>query len=191
MTARRAIPCMAALVCLLLLPIPAYALRVVSHWEGYVAPTQTFEFSITLDSIPDFFTFDQQGRAKDQFQYWISWDLHPGDPNYPFVHPDVLVRGPMTDTPGGLPVCGTTGGGGPGCAGGWGPNRGIVPYQLNGSTITWSVPRDMLGDSDGVFSYFLGVTRYGGFTDQRTGNSGQGPVATRPETWGRIKQIYR
>jgi hypothetical protein len=181
----------ASLVTLLLLAAPAHALTIVSHYEGYVASSQTFEFVITFSAPPDFNTVDGLGRRKDDFQYWITWDLHPLDPLYPWIHPNVLVR-LSTQEPGSIAVCNASGGSSdPDCTGGWGSRRGTVPFSLTGSVITFVLPRDVLGDPDGVFQYFLGVSSYGGFTDTRTGVSTQGTVATLSRTWGRIKTMYR
>jgi hypothetical protein len=175
---------------ILLAPAAAPALQIVSHVEHYDAPSQTFHFSITFSGPPDFFTVDQYGRTKDAFQYWITWALHISDPLYPLGTPDVLVRGVEINTAGGIPIRDRSGEGGPN-SGGWGPIRGIVPYQLSGPTITFDVPQAMLGDPDGKFSYYLGVFVYGATTDERTGVSDDNTVSAARESWGRIKRLYR
>ena len=175
---------------ILLAPVAAWALQIVSHVEHYDAATQTFHFSITLNGPPDFFTVDEFGRNKDAFQYWITWALHPSDPFYPYLTPDVLIRGGEINTAGGIPIRDRTGDGGPN-SGGWGPIRGVVPYQLIGSTITFDVPQAMLGDPDSRFSYYLGVVLYGATTDYRMGISTDSTVPTAHQSWGRVKRLYR
>jgi hypothetical protein len=46
-------------------------------------------------------------------------------------------------------------------AGGWGPVRGTVPFQLSGKTLTFTAPLAMLGDDDGVFAYRVFATNAG------------------------------
>jgi hypothetical protein len=173
-----------ALAAVLTAPRSAVALTIGPHLELYDPADDTFYFSLTLSGVPVL-----DAETHDSFQYWISWDLHPGDPLYPFIHADVIVRGGEI-TGGQIPIRDATGDGGPN-SGGWGPIRGMVPYTLTGSTITFAVPRALLGDPDGSVSYFVGVLFAGGFTDTRTGNSTTGSVPTVRTTWGRVKALYR
>jgi hypothetical protein len=174
----------------LLAPIKAHALQIVSWYVQNDPSSQTVYFSFTLNGAPDLLSTDSFGRAKDEFQYYVNWTLHPSDPNYPEIYPDVIVRGGEIALRGGIPIRDAGSGGNPEPgSGGWGPIRGIVPYQLAGNTVTFQVGYTMLGDSDGVFSYGLGIYSYGDTTDFRTGNSTE-PVATRASSWGRIKALY-
>ena len=189
MRRRLALACPMAFT-ILLAPIAAHALTIVTHIEHYDAASQSFHFSITFSGPPDFFTVDEFGRNLDAFQYWFNWDLYPGDPFHPLGMCDVLARGPEIRFGAGIPIRDRTGNGGPN-AGGWGTLRGTVPYQLVGSTIDFDVPQAMMGDPDGKVAYYLGVFRFGGTTDQRTGNSDESPVPTAPASWGRLKRLYR
>src|SRR5262245_19873132 len=107
------LPRLALFLGALLLAAPASALTIVSHFEQYDPATDSFAFSITFDGAPDFFTLDEFGRTTDAFQYWITWELHPGDPIFPYVTPDVLVRGSELRFGAGIPIRDRTGDGGP------------------------------------------------------------------------------
>jgi len=174
-----------ALVLQLWSPISAHALTIVSQSVNYLPATESFEFAITLSGPPDFVTVDGLGRQKDGFQYWVRWDVL----GTPFTSPNVIVRSPDPGI-GQLGICNADGINPHPVCSTWGSLRGSVAYQLNGATVTFSVPRTTLGDPDGVVSYFLGVLNFGGFTDTRSGIS-TGPTPAAPATWGRIKLIYR
>jgi hypothetical protein len=45
--------------------------------------------------------------------------------------------------------------------GGWGSIRGSVPYTLSGNVFSLLVPLQLIGDSDGNFSYRLEWYEYG------------------------------
>jgi hypothetical protein len=47
-------------------------------------------------------------------------------------------------------------------SGGWGSIRGSVPYTLSGNVFSLLVPLELIGDTDGKFSYQLMWTEYGG-----------------------------
>ena len=176
---------------LVLVPGTARSLQIVSHNEHYDPLTQVFQFTLQLSAPPDLFTVDEFNRGQDEFQYWITYDL-PADPFYPLVTPDVLIRGSEIRWSGGIPVRERTGGDGGPHTGGWGPIRGIVPYQLIGSVITFSIPRELLGDPDGKFAYFLMVLVYGSDVDHRMGVSdGPEAVPVLRTSWGSVKRMYR
>lgn len=174
---------------LLALPAMARALTLFGHVEHYDAATDAFEFTIHFSGPPDFMTADSFGRPRDSFQYWIVYPIDR-DPFLPYITPDVLVRGDEIRFGGGIPIRDRTVDGGPN-SGGWGPIRGTVPFVLSGSTLTFTVPRSVLGDPDGRFAYYLGVFSFGGTTDFEMGISDSQPVAARETTWGRIKSLYR
>ena len=122
-------------------------------------------FSITFNRAPDFFHTDAAGNPHDAFQYWC--DNTPG--GFEFAGPDVaVIRGPeirfndtipirdsINDTKQELPH-----------AEGWGPERGEVPFQLDGDTITFAVPWHMLDETDGRFSYRLFAFQDGTLTNE-------------------------
>jgi len=173
-----------------LLPATAHGVTIVSHSEHYDASNQTYYFNITFNAPPDFFTVDSNGNNLDSFQYQIDYNI-TDPPFYPAGHPTVLIRGSEIKTSNAIPIRDATGDGGPN-SGGWGPIRGIVPYQLVGAVLTFSVPFAMIGDPDGQFAYYLLITRFGGTADERTGISDRGetvPVAR--SSWGRVKALYR
>jgi hypothetical protein len=168
---------------------PARALTIVSHVEHYDAGSDAFQFAITFSVAPEFYVFDEFGRHKDEFQYFITWVLHPENTSYPIFNADVVIRMPESASVTDIRVRDATGPEEPG-SGGWGPIRGSVPYVLDGATITFQIPRTMLGDSDGVVSYALLIGTYGTTTDERKGISDNGPVAAVRGTWGGIKALY-
>ena len=56
-------------------------------------------------------------------------------------------------------------------SGGWGSIRDSVPYTLSGNVFSLLVPLELIGDSDGKFSYQLMWTEYGrigGYIDAET-----------------------
>lgn len=177
---------------LALVPLTADALTIVAHQEHFDAERRVFEFSVTFSAEPDLFTIDQVGREKDAIQYWINWGLFPNDPYHTLFESDVVIAVRELRTLGQIPVRDRTGPGEPG-PGGWGPIRGLVPYTLVGPTIRFEVPAAMLGDDDGVVSYYLMMLTYGGWTDYRAGISDQPdpPVHTAKSTWGRIKALQQ
>jgi hypothetical protein len=56
-------------------------------------------------------------------------------------------------------------------SGGWGSIRGSVPYTLSGNVFSLLVPLELIGDTDGKFSYQLMWYEYGamqGYIDAET-----------------------
>lgn len=138
------------------------ALMVVYESAIYIPETNEVQFTLIFNQVPDLFTLDEYGRQRHSFQYFII-----GDPSLPYPQKyDALVRGseitestlvirsvlPPTDEPG---------------SGGWGPLRGVVPYQLNETVLTFSAPLDMLSDhsQDGNFNSELMLLEYGATSD--------------------------
>jgi hypothetical protein len=173
----------------LLLPAQSNALSILAHQEHFDSGTQTFQFSITLSAAPDFYTVDQFGREKDMFQYWITWQPNPLA-TWPYGNPDVLVRGPEIYVNGTLPVRDAKGPQDP-TSGGWGPIRGSVPYALNGTVLTFTIPQSVIGDADGVFQYYLIVDGNFGATEEIRAGISDGPVPAAAASWGRVKAFYR
>lgn len=180
----------ALLLALVALPAIARALTLLGHVEHYDSGTDAYEFTIHFSGPPDFMTFDSFHRQADSFQYWIV-DRTDRDPLFPWITPDVVVRGEEIHFGAGIPVRDRLGGDGAPGSGGWGPIRGIVPFVLTGNTLTFTVPRTVIGDTDGQFAYYLGVFVYGATTDVAMGLSDALPVAAQGTTWGRIKSLYR
>lgn len=173
----------------LLVAKPATALTIASQAVEYRPLQRVFHFTLTFSGVPDFFTVDEAGRPKDEFQFYLTWQLHPTNPSFAMREPDVLVRGGEIRTAGGIPIRDSAGEGGEG-SGGWGPIRGIVAYELSGQTVTFDVPRGIIGDDDGRVAYGLLVCEYGGETDETWGSTDT-PVPVASQSWGRLKALYR
>ena len=50
-------------------------------------------------------------------------------------------------------------------SGGWGEIGGLVPYQLDGTKLTFTASLQEIGDIDGQFGYALHLCEYGATTD--------------------------
>lgn len=129
-------------------------------------------FAIEFTTIPDFFTAgDAVGTERHAFQAFIDADPHDGGD--PFFGPGVsVVRGPEIrfDPDHALRVRATDGpDDGDPANGGWGPVRGRVPYELDGTVVRFALPWDVVADSDGVFAYVLESYEDGGLTSSVTG----------------------
>jgi hypothetical protein len=121
-------------------------------------------FDLHFDARPDFQTVDEHGRVADSFQYEIDAN-GPASKELPVNFIDAVVRGDEIrvanalrvrggwgDTPDPDPV-----------AGGWGPVRTTVPFNLDGGHLSFEVPLSALGDgaADGIFSYRVFTTDFG------------------------------
>ena len=123
-------------------------------------------FTLTFNRPPDFRTVDSLGRQADSFQYFII-----GDPSLPYPNNyDAIIRGeelhsssPLLRVRNSRPTDPTVP---PSVSGGWGTVRGMVPYQLTGNVLTFSMPLGLISDhgADGPFSYDLELYQYGGLT---------------------------
>jgi hypothetical protein len=54
-------------------------------------------------------------------------------------------------------------------AGGWGPVRALLPFELDGRTLTFSTGLSAIGDDDGKFRYRVFTTHQGAITSQAIG----------------------
>ena len=166
----------------------ARALTLVSHTFTVEPATNSVRFELTLSGVPDFLILDAASRPRDEFQFWITYD--PARMNQASGTPDVLIRSGEIPWTGQIVVRAGSPHGNDPHSGGWGPVRGMVPFTVVGSTVSFSVPLATLGDADGVFGYFLGVLQWGGFTSTVV-SRWPNPVAAAPSTWGRLKSLYR
>jgi hypothetical protein len=120
-------------------------------------------FSLTFDQHPSFVAIDS-GQLK-AFQYEI--DVNSEDATKPigFDQIDTIIRGAEIWEGQGIPVRERDGNGGA-HAGGWGPVRAMLPFNVddNTNTLTFSTPLSTLGDTDGKFRYRLFTTDNGGLT---------------------------
>ena len=120
-------------------------------------------FSLTFDQRPSFVAIDS-GQLK-AFQYEI--DTNSDDASKPIVFDqiDTIIRGAEIWEGQGIPVRDRDGNGGA-HAGGWGPVRAMLPFDVDEqtNTLTFSAPLSALGDTDGKFRYRLFTTDNGGLT---------------------------
>ncbi len=127
-------------------------------------------FRLTFNQTPDFALVPGNGQANT-FQYEIdpNWGGQ-GDPGASLSFNDIssIVRGAEVFQGAGLPLRERDGDGGP-IAGGWGPVRDVVPFNLDGQTLTFTAPLDSLGDSDGIFRYRVFSTDHGTVSSEARG----------------------
>lgn len=129
--------------------------------DGYVGNIHdgNVTFSLTFNRRPDFFKADPLGRQAEGFQFYISTDTAaPGDflPG-PYVS---LVRGCEIWTSDSIPIRNDGPPSSDSDSGGWGTVRGCVSFDLDGRTVTFSVPSSVL-NVKGPFAYSLLLTTYG------------------------------
>lgn len=149
-------------------PAYSYAAMITAYSTTIDSVQQDVAFSITFDSVPDFYTTDSYGRQADDFQYFIDSD---GIVNYPYY--DAIVSGANIATYGDITVQNPTPGDNTG-PGGWGAVAGETPFTLTGTTVNFSVSWALLGNTDGNFIYALYAGSYGSGGQYLYGNtSGQ------------------
>lgn len=130
-------------------------LEALSYDSVVNVDARSITFELLLNRPPDFFTLDSVGRQADAFAYYF--DTRPGV--------NALLTFFGEGPPGGvqsriwtldIPVSGMLSV--------MGPQPGTVPYTLNGSELSFTVPFQMLGEEDGRFSYRFELYEYGGWT---------------------------
>jgi hypothetical protein len=148
--------------------VPAEAaLMVLSQSAEVNLDSSSVLFQIEFNREPDFFTTDEYDRQADAFQYFIDADggfpIFKGTDIY-YSNLESLIRGSEIHLGGdvrirnALPPDPDMSVG----WGGWGSIRGSVPYTLSGNVLSLLVPLQLIGDTDGKFSYELMWTEYGG-----------------------------
>jgi len=116
---------------------------------------RTITFELLLNRPPDFFTLDSVGRQADAFAYYF--DTRPGV--------NALLTFFGDGPPGGVQSrIWTLDIPSSGMLSVMGPQPGTVPYTLNGSDLSFTVPFQMLGEEDGQFSYRFELYEYGAWT---------------------------
>jgi hypothetical protein len=142
---------------------------------------QTATFTIQFNRPPDFSTAPGDGQVNG-FVYEVDADGNTFDAPLDFDDIDSVVRGAEIAGAGGgseIPIRERDGDGGPD-AGGWGPLRGLVPFELDGQTLTFATGLSDLGDTDGRFRYRLIALENGELT-----STAQGAVIPLPApVWG-------
>jgi hypothetical protein len=169
--------CLAALAVLGAVTSNAQVMSLTAFSVVSDSVNQVVNFTLTFNRMPDFNTYDGQGRQADGF--WIDILNNPGpQPQLNgFGGEDLRILSTTAPT-GGTPVDGffslTT------------PRdqgtqvTGTFPYQLNGSTVTFSTTFTQLHETDGYFEAILLTDRYG--AAQIPGTHIAGPVPE-PRTW--------
>jgi hypothetical protein len=145
-------------------------LTVLSESAVFDPVTGEVTFTMVFNRQPDFQTEDSFGRRADSFQYYIL-----GDPTLPYpAYYDALIRGDEIDLASGrLPIRNAVPPATDPAAHGWGTVRGVVPFRLSGTVLTFSASLEVISDHsvDGHFSYELLLTQYGGSTQFLQNNS--------------------
>ena len=177
-----------AAIVLALAVSPALAgLRIVEHGVEVDRSGGTASFSVLFDAAPDLFTRDEFDRPADSFQYEVDAD-GPVSAEFPVGSIEAVIRGdeiPFADAlrvraagedvePDPDPI-----------AGGWGPVRAEVPFDLDGPRLSFDVPLEALGDDDGRFAYRLFTVEFGTTVDQVEGVAGApaNPIPLPPAFW--------
>ncbi|MHC5725163.1 MAG: hypothetical protein ACYTXY_13690 [Nostoc sp.] len=121
-------------------------------------------FTINFNQMPDFFTVDKFNRQSNSFQYFIdpSGELPIVNASSIYSNFSSIIRGDEIPVAGDVRIRNvfSVGPSEPN-SGGWGKIRGSVPYSLDGTVLKFSTPLQLIGDSDGVFSYQLLLTDFG------------------------------
>jgi hypothetical protein len=142
------------------------ALLVLSQSAEVNLANNSVLFQIEFNRAPDFFTTDEYDRQADAFQYFIDADggfpIFKGTDIY-YSNLESLIRGSEIHLAGDVRIRNAL----PpdpdlSSSGGWGSIRGSVPYTLSGNVFSLLVPLELIGDTDGKFSYQLMWTEYGG-----------------------------
>ena len=111
-------------------------------------------FAITFTQPPDFFHADEEGRAANAFQYF--YNTEPVSDEFAGEHV-TIIRGAEIRFGSTIPVRESLNDSGEEFphAEGWGPSRGQVPFDLKGTNLSFTVPWNLLGETDGRFAYRL------------------------------------
>jgi hypothetical protein len=161
-----------------LVPAARAGLRIVSHSVDVSLPRQEATFTLAFDHAPMLGERDALGRPLESFQYEIAPDC-PNIDECPFTDIRAVVRGDEVTPNHLLPIrdgIETASDPSP-ASGGWGYVRGDVPFQLNGSVLSFSAPLSMLGNPDGQFAYRVFTTASGETTSLVTGQFAPLPKA--------------
>jgi hypothetical protein len=145
------------------------ALMVLSQSAEINLASNSVLFQIEFNRAPDFFTTDEYDRQADAFQYFFNADGGlpfffgaMGEPygnleslmrTEPQLPQEVAIRNIFPEDPDIKR------------SGGFGTIRGSVPYTLSGNIVSLLVPLQLIGDSDGKFSYSLEWYEYGALQD--------------------------
>jgi hypothetical protein len=141
------------------------ALMVLSQSAEVNLASNSVLFQIEFNRVPDFFTTDEYDRQADSFQYFIDADggfpIFRGRDIY-YSNLESIIRGEEIHLGGDVRIRNALPPDPGSSSGGWGSIRGSVPYTLSGNVLSLLVPLQLIGDTDGKFSYELMWAEYGG-----------------------------
>lgn len=142
------------------------ALMVLSQSAEVNLASNSVLFQMEFNRTPDFFTSDEYDRQPDSFQYFIDADgglpIFKNKVGEPYdINLESIIRGEEIHLKGDIPIRNVSPSDPDLNSGGWGSIRGSVPYALSGNVFSLLVPLQLIGDSDGKFSYRLEWYEYG------------------------------
>ena len=137
-------------------------LLIVSNSVDVDTENRTATFTLDFDRAPNF-AAGESGQA-DAFQYEIDTKTSTFENEITFDDISSVIRGSEIWEGKGLPIRARDGEGGDN-SGGWGAVRDIVPFQIEGSKVSFTTTFDSLGEDDGVFRYrVIATDEAGGMT---------------------------
>jgi hypothetical protein len=139
---------------------------VVDHSVAVDKADMTATFSITFDQKPEFVAVDN--GQPNAFQIEVDADTTNLDRAIEWSDIDTVIRGGEIWEGNGIPVRERDGDGGAN-AGGWGPLRALLPYDVAGNTVTFTAGLTAIGDDDGAFRYRVISTTNGEMTGSSVG----------------------
>lgn len=123
-------------------------------------------YEIVFNRSPDFLTTDPDDAQADSFQIYL--DTQEGNHGLNGTSPlpwESVVRGEEIHASGDIRIRDhITGPSTAPGSGGWGPVAGSVPYQLRGTTLTFTAPFAIQNTATGKFAYVIELYRYGAWT---------------------------
>ena len=138
----------------------------VSHSVEVNRTGETATFTLEFDHPPN---FHANGNGQpDAFQYEIDADTAEIGTGIGFNSLDTVIRGGEIWEGNGLPVRDRDGEGGSN-AGGWGPVRALLPFEIEGNSLSFTTGLSAIGDHDGQFRYRVFTTQNGEITGQAVG----------------------
>jgi hypothetical protein len=163
----------------LLLPgmrLAADPVGITSQSAIYDAQQEIVNFTLTFTQAPDFYTLDGDGNPANSFQYRFLGDLSR---EYPANYASI-VTGDELHISDGIAVRNSSPASSDPGSGGWGSLRGLLPFTLDGATLSFSAPFSVLTDfeNDGVLNFELDSFNYGTVNDHILGTVTTTPAAT-------------
>lgn len=139
---------------------------IVSQSVSLNQALQTATFQVVFDHMPNFLAANSEGLALESFQYEVDggWDGKNG----PDEQDDLtaIIRGDEIRFSNKVRIRDPLGGDGP-TAGGWGPLRTEVDYNLVGNMLEFTAPWSALGITSPILKYRLYTLAEGELQDWR------------------------